>query len=102
MTNLETFDFSYSGIVEIVQSNKEIGIKLITDFAQGVKTKELEIEEAEKKLKELNYDKTTYRGGIEKICKHLQIHPPLNLLIENKIYAINDKFEVAVFEVHNM
>lgn len=98
---IEDLDLSYSGLVDVIQSNKEDGFTVLESIFEGIAAQKKVVNQFEKELQHeintLNY----YKAGIGKVIKHLEIKPPFNFVFGSTIYAINESGDFTTFEVSN-
>lgn len=98
---IDELDLSYSGLVDLIQSDRVVANTVLKCIVQAAQDKKKEIQMLEDKAKSEATNLNYYLCGIEKICKHIGYKMPLNFVFDERIYAVNEKFEIRDFEITN-
>lgn len=87
---------SYSEISNIIQGEEEVGISMLKEHMNVIKSYQKELVEAENKVKSL---KSAISYGFETIyhiSKHLNIEYPINVLIGEHIVTCTENNEISM------
>ncbi len=99
MEGLNITDYSYSGLVDVIQGDTEIAGDVLFDLACQLQCINNEIDTLEKNLQSLKTTKADILQASKRVLKHIQKEAPLSVVREKSIIIINDsdmKFETNV------
>lgn len=99
---VDDIDLSYSGLVDIIQSDKIKADEILSVLLPAIVGKERVIKALKDKQLQEKGNMDYYLGGVDKICKHIGYKPPLSFVFGDKIYAVNEKLELTEFEITNL
>lgn len=99
--NIEELDLSYSGLVDLIQSEPVIANQCLEAICKGIVDQNSKIEKLKNDLATENTNLNYYKGGIEKIVKHMKMQPPFNFVFGDTIYAFNESGDFTTFTVSN-
>lgn len=80
MDNSMITDYSYSGLVDIIQGEEEVGGDVLLDLANQLVTVNNTIDKLERELKSLKITKSDILGASQRVLKHLSKDVPLAVI----------------------
>lgn len=83
-------DYSYSGITEKLQGDKEEGRKFLIGLSHQYVFYKEKIERQMELLKELETKKNLLRAGINNAMQHLKLEKPLAIILNKELIVISE------------
>ena len=91
MSNTVLDDMRYSGLVGIIQNQKEVGRNILIEIAKARENNIKRKHQLEYELAMVNTSIIDFEGGVEHILKHLKLKKPLYINNGGSIVVISDK-----------
>ncbi|PAC27814.1 hypothetical protein [Flectobacillus sp. BAB-3569] len=98
MERLNIEDFSYSGLVDLIQGDTEVAGDVLYDLAFQLKELNEEIDELEKKLKSAARQKAELYAASLRVLKHINKEVPISVAREKVIIQV---FDSGYLEINN-
>ena len=83
-------DLSFSGLVNIIQRDKEKGKKVMIELSERFIDAKKEVGKLELMLQKAKSDQATLSNAVANVLKHLQLQTPLTIKLDKSIIVITD------------
>ena len=83
-------DLSFSGLVNIIQRDKEKGKKVMIELSERFIDAKKEVGKLELMLQKAKCDQVTLQNAVVNVLKHLELQTPLAIKLDKSIIVITD------------
>ncbi len=83
-----TEDYSYSGLVSLLQGDKELGKKILVELAKEIEENKVILANIEKQRSQILSKQVVLTGGLVNTMRHLELNFPLTVVAVDEIFTI--------------
>ena len=91
MREISTDDLSFSGVVNQIDGDKDLGKQLLIEIAKEKNDALIRYAQMERDMKNLRTEIRMYQTGALNVCRHLSLELPLNVIGDNLLVVIKEE-----------